>query len=30
MIGIAGFLVTAFLPALPLRKTMGPKPVSAE
>ena len=29
-IGIAGFLVTIFLPSLPLRKTMGPKPVSAE
>ena len=29
VIGIAGFLVTVFLPALPLRKTMGPKPASS-
>ena len=30
VIGLAGFLVTAFLPALPLRKTMGPKPPAGE
>lgn len=30
VIGIAGFFVTLFLPSLPLRKAMGPKPAVAE